>query len=503
MKKMKGKNEILLSTIILVFLGAFALGAAEWSKVQKDSLNEAAAVEKELFAISDKLWTYAELAMEEHKSAKVLADYLESKGFKVERGVAGMPTAFVATWGSGGPVIGFNVEYDALPGVSQKPVVTKDPVVAGAPGQACGHNYLGVAGIGAALAMKASMEKNRLAGTLKLFGNPGEELCIGKPYFAEAGVYNGVDAFLDWHPGGVNAANATACNAYFNVKYRYYGQTGHGNVPWTARSALDAAVMQAMMVEFLREHVKAGDVNAASTINYSFTEVGPSYPNVISDFTEAWYVGRLPSDEGLADTVRRVTLAAEAAAKATETRMEMSWLAATHVRIPNMTLTKVIDKNLRLVGAPKFTPEEQEFAKGVQKSIGEQTVGLPETIGPILTGWGGVSDNSEMSWFAPFGNLTVVTRGAGAMGHNWSMAAFGNTAIAKKGYMVAAKTLALSGLDILQDPRILEEAKKEWQQRLAGRTYKPLYPAGNPVPLDVNRKEMEKYRKEMEKFYID
>jgi aminobenzoyl-glutamate utilization protein B len=500
---MKDKKKILMLAATLVFLVAFAVEGAEWRKDQKDALDQAAPVAKELFSLSDRLWTYAELAMEETKSAKLLADYLEKKGFKVERGAAGMPTAFVASWGAGSPVIGFNVEYDSLPGVSQKPAITKDPVVEGAPGHACGHNYLGVAAIGAALAMKAAMEKNGLAGTLKLFGNPGEELCIGKPYFAEAGVYNGVDAFLDWHPGGVNAANATACNAYFNVKYRYYGQTGHGNVPWTARSALDAAVMQAVMVEFLREHLKAGDVNAASTINYSFTEVGPSYPNVISDFTEAWYVGRLPSDEGLADTVRRVTLAAESAAKATETRVEMKWLAATHVRIPNMTITKVIDKNLRLVGPPKFTPEEREFAKGVQKSIGEQQVGLPETIAPILTGWGGVSDNSEMSWFAPFGNLTVVTRGAGAMGHNWSMTAFGNTAIAKKGYMVAVKTLALSGLDILQDPKILEEAKKEWQQRLAGRTYKPLYPAGNPIPLDVNRKEMDRYRKQMEKFYID
>jgi aminobenzoyl-glutamate utilization protein B len=375
--------------------------------------------------------------------------------------------------------------------------------VEGAPGHGCGHNYLGVGSIGAAVVMKSAMEKNGIKGTLKLFGNPGEELCIGKPYFAEAGVYKGVDAFIDWHPGGNNSANASACNAYFNIRYRFYGKTGHGNVPWTARSALDAAILQANMVEFLREHIRAGDANAATTINYSFTEVGPSYPNVISDYTEAWYVGRLPSDEVLVDAVRRITLAAEAAAKATETRMEMKWLSATHIRVPNMTLAKLMDKNLRIVGPPKFTKEEHDFTKGVQKSIGEKEVGLDETISPVSVGWGAVSDNAEMSWFAPFASLLTATRGVGNMSHNWSTVAFGSTSIAKKGYMVAVKTLALTGLDILQNPEILKEAKAEWVQKMAGRAHKPLYPPGNPVPVDVNKAEMEKYRKLMEKFYLE
>lgn len=501
MRKIKWASA--LTVIFLFCFYATVLHAADLTKVQKDALSAAVAIEKELNNMSDKLWTYAELAMEEFKSTKVLTDYLEKKGFKVERGVAGMPTAFVATWGSGAPVIGFNVECDALPGISQKAIVTKDPVVEGAPGHGCGHNYLGVGSIGAAVAMKSAMEENGIKGTLKLFGNPGEELCIGKPYFAEAGVYKGVDAFIDWHPGGNNSANASACNAYFNVRYRFYGKTGHGNVPWTARSALDAAILQANMVEFLREHIRAGDANAATTINYSFTEVGPSYPNVISDYTEAWYVGRLPSDEVLVDAVRRITLAAEAAAKATETRMEMKWLSATHIRVPNMTLAKLMDKNLRIVGPPKFTKEEHDFAKGVQKSIGEKEVGLDETISPVSVGWGAVSDNAEMSWFAPFASLLTATRGVGNMSHNWSTVAFGNTSIAKKGYMVAVKTLALTGLDILQNPEILKEAKAEWVQKMAGRAHKPLYPAGNPVPVDVNKAEMEKYRKLMEKFYLE
>ncbi|HUL29369.1 MAG TPA: amidohydrolase, partial [Thermodesulfobacteriota bacterium] len=347
-----------LTGIVLFIFCSATLHAADLRKAREDALSAAVGIEKELNLMSDKLWTYAELAMEEFRSTKVLTDYLAKNGFKVERNVAGMPTAFVATWGSGAPVIGFNVECDALPGISQKATVTKDPVVEGAPGHGCGHNYLGVGSIGAAVAMKSSMEKNGIRGTLKLFGNPGEELCIGKPYFAEAGIYKDVDAFLDWHPLGNNAASAASCNAYFNVRYRFYGKTGHGNVPWTARSALDAAILQANMVEFLREHIRAGDASAATTINYSFTQVGPSYPNVISDYTEAWYVGRLPSDEVLQDTVRRITLAAEAAAKATETRMEMKWLSATHIRIPNMALAKLIDKNLRTVGPPKFTKEE-------------------------------------------------------------------------------------------------------------------------------------------------
>lgn len=493
---------ILALVVVIGLYGAMAQ-AQQFSKAQRDAVSAADAIEKELTSMSDKIWTYAEIAMEEFKSTKLITDYLKKKGWRVEENAAGMPTGFVATWGSGSPILGFNCELDALPGLSQKRSSNQDPVVRGAPGHGCGHNLLGVGSMGAALAMKAAMEKNGLKGTLKIFGNPGEELCIGKPYFAEKGLYNGVDAFLDWHPGGSNNANATACNAYFNVKYRFYGRTGHGNVPWTARSALDAAVLQANMVEFLREHIRAGDVNAATTINYSFTNVGPSYPNVISDYTEAWYVGRLPSDEVLVDTVRRITLAAEAAAKATETRAETIWLSATHVRIPNLTLAKVVDKNLRVLGPPMFTQEEQVYSKEIQRFNKVSEIPLDERISPIAEGWGAVSDNAEMSLCAPHISVSAVTRGVGPFSHHWGTVATGNTDIGKKGMMLALKTMATTGIDLLENPQFLADAKAEWTKRMAGRTYKPLYPAGNPVPLAVNESEMAKFRHLMEKFYLE
>ena len=270
------------------------------------------------YRLSDAIWTYAEIGMEEYQSAKAITEYLKRNAFEVETGVADIPTAFVATYGAGKPVIGFSCEYDALPGLSQEKAVNEEsPIIEGAPGHGCGHNLLGVAAIMAAVALKNAVMDFGLQGTIKVFGTPAEELCIGKSYMARAGLFNGIDAFIDWHPGSFNRANYSTCNAYFSIRYHFKGRTAHGNSPWYGRSALDAAILMGHMIEHLREHTTPGDPPyAANTINYSFPDVGPAFPVVVPNRATLWCVGRIVSSEEMDYVIGRIHKCAEAAAMA-------------------------------------------------------------------------------------------------------------------------------------------------------------------------------------------
>ena len=351
--------------------------ALDWINLNKDDFYQAA----------DNLWKSPELGMEEHKSSAVLIELLEKNGFSVEKNVAQMPTAFIATFGSGKPVIGLSAEYDCLPGLSQEVCAEKKPIKEGAPGHGCGHNLLGVAAIRAGIALKTLLESRHLSATLKVFGTPAEELCIGKPFMARAGLFRGLDAFLDWHPWTYNRADYDTCNAYFNIKYHFTGKTAHGNSPWHGRSTLDAAMLQAHAVEMLREHIPPSpSPDAANTINYTFSEVGPEFPSVVPDRTTAWYVGRFDTSELMVDVMSRVNKCAKAAAMATDTKVRIEFIAATHDKIPNRVLAEVMNKIYIAIGPPKFTKKEHDFAKQMQKNVGVAETGLDETIMPFSGG---------------------------------------------------------------------------------------------------------------------
>jgi aminobenzoyl-glutamate utilization protein B len=452
------------------------------------------------YPYANAIWSYAELACEEHRSSALLVKLLRDRGFEVDAGVAGMPTAFVARWGNGAPVIGINCEYDALAGLSQKVMADKDPLVEDAPGHGCGHNILGVGSVLAAVAVKEWLLQTDAKGTVVVFGAPAEEICIGKPYMARAALFEGMDAIIDWHPWAYNGANYDTCNAYFNLKYHFYGRTAHGNSPWEGRSALDSAILMGHALELLREHIPPGHPDAANTINYTFSDVGPEYPSVVPDRATIWVIGRITTSDEAADIIQRIHKCAEGASLATGTTWKKEFITATHEKIVNKTLSAVLYKNLVEIGTPKFDQSEQEMAKKMQRDLGVEELGLNEDIMEFQRGSSAVSDNSEFTWFAPFAMVWLTSGPCGIGWHNWQIAALAYE-VGKKPMVKAAQVLAASAVELILNPEIIAEAKEEFAKRLSGRKYRPIIPEESDPPIDINRKTMEKYRPLMEKHY--
>jgi len=457
----------------------------------------------DFYKVADAIWSHAELGMEEFKSSKALIDLLTRNGFRVESGVAGMPTAFVATHGAGKPVIAFSAEYDALPGLSQERMNSaKTPVVDEAPGHGCGHNLLGVGSALAAAALRAALERFNLECTIKVIGSPAEEICVGKPFMARAGLFDGLDVVLDWHPGAGNSTDYATCNAYFSVRYHFLGRTAHGSSPWFGRSALDAVLIMGNMIEHLREHVNPGvPPLAANTMNYSFPNVGPAFPVVVPDRASLWVVGRIVNIEQLNYVVERIDKCAQGAALATETTFEIERITATHERIPNKTIAGLVYRNLQSVGGPRFTRDEHEFAKQLQRAYGVPEVGLDETISDIHSGNDPVSDNAEYTWFAPICMLHVTTSPKGVTGHSWGNTACVGSSIGKKALDVVGKVNAGAALDLVAGPEIIDAAKREMKERLEGRSYSALIAESVKPPVMINRQIMDRFRTLQEKFY--
>ena len=465
------------------------------------------------FDYAKTIWSYAELSGEEHRSSRLLTRVLREHGFDVEEGVAEMPTAFVARWGTGKPVIGFSCEYDALPGLSQqmldiKGIPEKIPVVEDAPGHGCGHNLLGTGAVMAAIAVKEWLAAEEKPGTLVVYGTPGEELCVGKPFMAREGLYEDVDAIIDWHPWSHNNAGYDRMNAYFNIKYHFHGRTAHGNAPWMGRSALDSALLMAHALEMLREHIPPGSttpMNAAgaNTMNFTFADCGPEYPNVVPDRATLWVIGRFVNSDQMRDVIERIHKCAEGAAVATGTIWDKEFITATHEKIPNKALATVLYENWQAIGTPQFDEAEQGCARTLQRQMQVPETGIATGMLPFEEGDCVVCDTSEYSWFAPFTTIWVNMLPAGFGWHNWQVAATACSEIGKKTMVNAAKVLATSCVDLVTNPDILDDAKQELTERLAGRTYQSLIPDDVAPPIEINRKTMDKYRPLMEKYYLD
>jgi aminobenzoyl-glutamate utilization protein B len=455
---------------------------------------------KRLAEHSKKIWAYAELALEEKKSAEAHIRFLEKEGFSVQRSVAGIPTAFLATWGKGKPVIGINCEYDALPGLSQEAAVAEHkPIVEGAPGHGCGHSLLGTGSVGAASALKHVMEKYALKGTVTVIGAPAEELCAGKAFMAREGVLAGFDAIIDWHPYVANSIIPTTCNAYFSMKYHFQGRTSHGNSPWEGRSALDGAVLAGHAIEMLREHIPPSGLFTANTINYTFSDAGPEYPNVVPDRSTVWCIGRLQTADLLRNILERVHRCFEGAAMATGCELTKEFITITHEMIPNAALAHVMYRNAVEIGPPVYTGEEQAFAREIQKNAHVPQTGMDVTIQPFIEGSFFVTDSSEYSWFAPTAIASLACAPPGVTWHNWQAASCANSNLGFKGMLYAAKVLTATVIDLLVDGKIIKDAGKELSLRLKGKKFGGLLPETAPVPLGINRKTMEKYGPLMEK----
>jgi len=451
---------------------------AELTPLKKEAFSWLDTNMAELAKINEKIWSYAEVAMEEYESAELLASYLEKKGFKVTRGVASMPTAFVAVYGSGEPVIGILAEYDALPGLSQKPVPSKQPVEEGKPGHGCGHNIFGTASTAAAVAMKEVMEKQKLSGTIKLFGCPAEETVVGKVFMARDGVFDGLSCCIQWHPSSVNGVSLGSSNALNQFEVEFFGKTAHAaGDPWHARSALDAIELTNIGLNYLREHLKP-----TARIHYVILDGGGA-PNVVPDYARAWYYVRDINRESAEKDYERVLKIIEGAAKMTETTYKIRFISGVHEMLSNRPGNEIVYSNLLLVGPPQFTEEEQAYAKEIQKNLGIEEKGLKKEIEPFKLprrSWGGGStDVAEVSWLTPTTSLGVAFKPEGTPGHHWAAVACGGMSIGHKAMITAAKVMAASGIDFLTNPGIIKKMRAEWMERKEGKEYK------SPLPVDL------------------
>ena len=462
--------------------------AVRWNDENREDFYKAAA----------EIWKNTELSMQEYNSSGILMKLLEDNGFTVERGAAGMPTAFVASYGEGRPVLGINAEYDALPGLSQDgESLSKQAVVRGGPGHGCGHNLLGTGGVKAAIAVKNIMEKFGLAGTVRVIGAPAEELCIGKAFLGKAGYLEGYDAFLDWHPWSYTKTDYDSCQAYFSAKFHFKGKASHGNSPWHGRSALDGAVLQGQAVEMMREHMYPGcPPDAANTINYTFSSTGPEFPSVVPDYATGWYIGRFVTTDEMLEALKRVTTCAEAAAMATETEVEREMITATHHKIPNRTLAEKFRENMLLAGVPDFTDEEQEKAKAIQRELEAPETGLPTRLMPFEGGYTVLCDTSEYSWNAPYATAWIAMGMQDCGWHHWGVTRCAGDTMGQKSMNCAAKVISMTAVDLLCDQDILRKANEEWKERMDGRSYQCLLDEDMEPPVHLNEDVMKKYRGE-------
>jgi amidohydrolase len=456
----------------------------EWIESNKDEFVECAMY----------IHAHPELGMQEFRAHAKLTELAAKHGFTVTSGVAGMPTAFVARYGEGHPQIAFSIEYDCLPGLSQKASAMHDPVVQGGPGHGCGHNLLGTGALLAGVAFRYIMEKFGLSGTIVMFGTPAEELCIGKPFMAREGLFKGVDAFLDWHPVPTNTFVSRFSNAYFNKYYHFTGKAAHGNAPWNGRSALDAGMLMAHAVELLREHISPGSERAANTMNYTFSDTGPEFPSVVPDKTSLWIVGRFNTTETMVDAMERLDACARGTAMATQTTVISELVTAINDKIPNETLAHLVHANYKRFGQMEITEDEQNFVKEMQRNEGQEETGLVQIELPPCEYDSGVSDISEYSWHAPTAMFRPAVFPPPVL-HNWKVAAASGSSIGKRAVAYAAKVLSCSAADLVLQPDILKKAKDEHDKRLGGRTYTCLIPDEVQPPLTANKQAMEKYSK--------
>lgn len=410
-------------------------------------------------ATAQKIWEFAEVGFQETQSSALLQQTLEKEGFTIERGVADMPTAFTATFGSGKPVIGILGEFDALPGVSQEAVPEVKPIIGKGAGHACGHHLFGVASAASAIAIKNWLIATKRSGTIRFYGTPAEEGGAGKVYMVRAGLFKDVDAVVHWHPGSSNAASPGASLANKSGKFRFYGVASHAAAsPERGRSALDAVEAMNDLVNMMREHVQED-----TRIHYVITRGGEA-PNVVPAFAEVYYYVRHPKASEVKSIWERVVKAAQGAALGTETRSEYEVTGGVYNMLPNETLAKVMDANLRMVGGYTYTPTEKAFAEKIQTSFTGNIPALETTqqIAPFrMEEAGGSTDVADISWVVPTTGLRTATWVPGTAAHSWQAVAAGGTTIGSKGMMVAAKTMTLTIIDLFNSPKVIQDAWKE------------------------------------------
>lgn len=455
---------------------------------QQVAVNAVNASASTIRQVNRAIWEYAEVGLEETKSSATIIEQMKAAGFTVETGVAQMPTAFVASYGSGKPIIGILAEYDALPGMSQKVSPTLDPIHDGAPGHACGHSGLGSGAMGAAIAVKAALEQQRLPGTIRLYGTPAEETIIGKVYMTLDGLFNDLDVCLHWHPSTRNQTWNGGSKAVVSAKFTFHGVATHASgSPDRGRSALDAVELMNVGVNFMREHVKED-----ARLHYVITDGGGA-PNVIPATATVWYYVRADRHTDVEKYFEWVTDIAKGAALMTRTRMSIAIDTDCHELIPNNVLAEVVQRNFERLPAPKFTPQEQEFARRLQAPLVEEfgsefSLAIDDAVHPLSTTLpkpGGSTDVGDISWHVPTIGLRTSCFPAGSPGHSWQNVASIGSTIGEKGTIYAAQVLAATAIDLFEHPELIAAGRAEFQKRMENQPYITLIPKGQPAPRQI------------------
>jgi aminobenzoyl-glutamate utilization protein B len=483
-------------SVLAVLMAAVSVGTAVaqesslggFRPTQKTALADVDNRKDDILAVNKAIWEFAEVGLQEKKSSALLVAKLKQSGFKVETGMANMPTAFVASYGSGRPIIGILAEYDALPGMSQKVAPLREPLVTGRPGHACGHSGLGSGALGAALAVKTAMEKHRLKGTIRLYGTPAEETVIGKVYMTLAGQFDDLDACLHWHPASRNESWSGSSKALVSVKFTFHGVAAHAaGSPDSGRSALDAVELMNVGVNYMREHVKED-----ARFHYVITNGGGA-PNVVPPLATVWYFIRADRHADVESYYKWINDVARGAALMTQTKLSVQIDTDCHELVVNSPLSELLYRNLVAVGAPKFNEREQIFARRLQQPIIDQfgtqfPLAIDDSIHPLTESSKpskGSTDVGDISWFVPTGGIRTTCLVAKSPGHSWQNVACIASTVGEKGIVYGAKVLAVSALDLLEKPEELAAARADWKQRTQNRKYTTLIPKGQQAPLKI------------------
>ena len=470
---------------LLCFAGSLSAQQQSGSAAMDQVLRSIDAKRDAYADVAKQIWSFAEVGYQEEKSSALLQSQLRAAGFEVRSGVADMPTAFVASWGSGKPVIGIVGEFDALPGLSQKDIPERQAIQEGAAGHACGHHLFGTGSTAAAIAVKEWLQNSRRAGTIRFYGTPAEEGGAGKVYMIRAGLFNDVDAVIAWHAGDRNDVSPVSNLANVSAKFRFRGVSAHAAAaPDKARSALDGVEAMNAMVNMMREHVPQ-----ETRIHYVITQGGRA-PNVVPDLAEVYYYARHPDMRVLDAIWDRIVNTAKGAALGTGTTVEEESTGAVYNVLPNEYLATLQRKNLLKVGGVTYSAEERAFAEAIRKTLSGQMLplGSEAEIQPMRDGLTYAStDMGDVSWTIPTVQLSAATWVPGTPAHSWQAVAAGGTSIGTKGMMVAAKTMTLTAIDLFLDPTHLRKAREEFdRKRGTSFVYKSRLGRDKP-PLDYRK----------------
>ena len=471
---------------MILFVSITSYAQKGMSKNKKALLTSVEKHKNELIKISDEIWGLAETAFEETKSAEILASYAEKNGFNVERGVAGMPTAFVATYGSGSPVISVLGEFDALPGISQKATPTKSPLKEGAAGHGCGHNLFGAGSLGAAIAIKELIQAGKIKGTVKFLGTPSEEKFFGKIWMVNAGLWDDVDVNISWHPSAETKADVQSSLALVDFKVEFFGQAAHASAdPWNGRSASDALELYASGINYYREHVRP-----SVRMHYHIQD-GGQVVNVVPDYARIWVRVRDTKRSGMMPVYERVQEMAKGAAILANVEYKISLISGIYEVLVNREGGEIMQKNLELLGPIEYTDDEIAFGKKIQEITKKEQVGMDSAINPLLdtreNPGGGSTDVGDVSWNVANINLGVTTAPKDTPWHSWAVVACGGMSIGHKGMLYSSKAMSMTMLDLFENPALVDKVKAEYKERKGDEVYKAIIPEG-PPPIPTKTK---------------